>query len=814
MKDIVKKNYEEGFRSLLKRKPEIEPIFDVKNPKRQSFVITPQIADYYNLRGHLKEFVSKAKFSTAGIRSFIDILHSENPEKMYNDMFMALLIETEAEFLVDVHKEIKKRLVKIKDLKSHCKIIREKMGEKNVEVVEKIYGMKLEKILDFLKKNIVKIVGGEVRVHTAKYCEMEARILAGKGIYVIVPERYENSVAIYMYSFLTFILGTCGATHYTSSHSSNYVYGRKNLAPDGAQLLPEVYENYIKILERIINREIYSQGRHKVVMAEARNKKIMKNLKYDYMAKLFTSIINVSKQDVKTINEAAKKGHKIVLNCLNGSTWKTLEPMLDELGIDKNVFDLMWEEEDAFFNAGYLVDYDKQKDEYNVDHYGIDTTYTKVIPTIPYIDRLKGYPVGTMVFECDPDSDRFVLKQIMDKKAVPLLDEFGVDYLELERGKILAMPMPNKIFLALDIIDKEIIEGTGKWKDYTSLYYITYVSSRAWSEFGDALYPYLVRVMEMVGFKNLTAMQRLIEDWWFNRPDEYDFAFIDQLGRKIEINRDRQIRIHSKEEESGGRVGGTSEPCVKILGQRVLAMPEKSSADATLSVLTFASKEYLTNSKNKKYELSNNYLVMNFLKNRFKKYGLKSKIDIRLDLVHGQQGAIALMPYEKQQEAMKEALAKKENFNNFAFSLGKAVRDGKIDIEKAREVLIRALPDYAETWKCLDDITITEEKVVGGEMRPEGVPMIFKLKKGKVPLFTEVDFRPSGTDPLKSKIYIDAEKLSPEKRKEIESFFNKIIDYDFYNVLDEFGIKPVIPRNPVLGKINLKIIRLGKRKEL
>jgi len=37
--------------------------------------------------------------------------------------------------------------------------------------------------------------------------------------------------------------------------------------------------------------------------------------------------------------------------------------------------------------------------------------------------------------------------------------------------------------------------------------------------------------------------------------------------------------------------------------------------------------------------------------------------------------------------------------------------------------------------------------------RPEGVPCVFKNKDGKVAFVIELDFRPSGTDPLKSKTY-------------------------------------------------------------
>jgi len=86
----------------------------------------------------------------------------------------------------------------------------------------------------------------------------------------------------------------------------------------------------------------------------------------------------------------------------------------------------------------------------------------------------------------------------------------------------------------------EYLMENGLWDQYTSLYFITYVSSRAWSEFGDAVGG-LMRIMARVGFKNLTELQRNIEDWHDNRPDEYTFSFQDQLGRTVTIDRSKAI---------------------------------------------------------------------------------------------------------------------------------------------------------------------------------------------------------------------------------------------------------------------------------
>jgi len=805
--------YEQAWQQYTKERPVTVP-FDLKNPEEQTFVYTRQEAEDTNLRTHLKEFIKKSNASTAGIRAFIDILHSENPNKMYNDRFMALLIDAEAEFLSDVHKEVSSKIPDIenkKKMKAFIGEIRKNMGRKNVRLVEEIYGMPLEELIPFLKNNIVKLVGGEVRAHTAKFVEMEARILAQQGITVITTPEYSDSVTIYMFSFLTYLLGAAGATHYTSSHSADYLFGRKALSPNGSQLLPDVYEKYRTILTRKIEQEIYGpQGETTVVMGRADNINIKRTLTYERMTKLYASILNLTKKDIKLINEAAQKGHKIVLNCLNGSTWKTLLPLMKNLGINPDVFTPVMLEEDPYFNVGFeVIKSTSPSGEvfYSVDHLGVDTTMPRIVRTIPYPNLLKGMPVGTRVYEVDPDSDRFVFKQILaaTPKVKRQLAEFGIDFYPLEGNKILIAPSPNKSFLMLDIADVERMIADGTWDEFQSLYLITYVSSRAWVEFADAVKS-LMRIMSMVGFKNLADLQTKIEDWYNNRTNEPEFSFKDNLDRVITIDRSKKIRIHSKQEESGGRVAGLNSPCFNVLGDKVLAMPEKSAADSLFSELLFSSKVYLAAAAALpagtkidgpsvfKRAVQGSYSFLNYLSRSFKKYGLKSKIDVRIDIIHGKQGAIAGMNSSEQQKAMAESEAIKTNFNNFFFSMAKAVRDGEMPLSRVISMLTKISPKYADTWACLTEKTLTEEILAGGKTRPEGVPMVFELTGGKIPLVTGMSFRPSGTDPLRSKVYLDAETLTPEQRSAFEAEFDDLQKYDLYPVLEEYGVKPIIPK--------------------
>ncbi|MFA5337953.1 MAG: HEAT repeat domain-containing protein, partial [Candidatus Omnitrophota bacterium] len=799
-------------------------LFNMSNPNAQEHVFDSAECLKYNLykvngngdaSGHLIEFDDKSEASTAGIRAFINLLISYDPNKMYNDRFLALLIEAEARFLKEVHAKLRMQFPQTaQGVEELAERLRREMPAETISVIEEIYRMPLEEVIPFLRDNVVKLVGGEVRVHTAKFVEMETRMLAAHRIYTITTARYTDSVTIYMFSFLTFILGACGATHYTSSHSANYLYGRKVLSSDGSQLLPDVYERYRQILRDIIVRQMYKGNSYTVRVSAANDSHIMRTLTYERMAKLYAPILNISKADIEHINEATRNGHRIVLNCLNGSTYRTLIAILNELGIDTNVFIPVNSEEHKFFNAGYMVLMDKEGD-HSVEHLGIDTTLAKVVRTIPYAAILAGEPIGRKVYELDPDSDRFVLKQIVANNSAErsILTEYGLTSYKLDEERLLVAPSPNKTFLVLDIVDFERMNLAATWAEYLSLYFITYVSTNAWVEFAQAVKG-IQTVMAMVGYKNLTALQRSIEDWYFGQPHEMVFTFSDQLGNSITLERNKfnKLRVHSKQEESGGRVAGTSRPVTNVMGQKVLAMPEKSAADSLVAELVFSSAHYLENNG-----MSGTYSFTGFMDGAFKRYSLVSKIDERIDIEHGQQGIIASMMYDEQQAALARCKAVKTNFNNFFFSLGKAVREGRINIERAGKILSEVMPRYSGTWNALVAMTLTEEDVAGGRTRPEGVPMYFRAVDGETkPLVTKFAFRPSGTDPLKSKVYFDAETVPAGLKDDFEKYFILLTEYDLYAVLAHYGIEAIVakPENIVeevknINEVSLRKLELG-----
>ena len=81
--------------------------------------------------------------------------------------------------------------------------------------------------------------------------------------------------------------------------------------------------------------------------------------------------------------------------------------------------------------------------------------------------------------------------------------------------------------------------------------------------------------------------------------------------------------------------------------------------------------------------------------------------------------------------------------------------------------------------------------------------MSFSPKGDLSPLVTMFKFRPSGTDPLKSKVYIDAEVLGRDRIDEIKAVFDELKTKDLYAVLDAYGIEYAEPKPERANQIGL-----------
>ena len=770
--------------------------YNVGNPNAQAWMLNQGLLSAYNCGTYRGTFAKLAPRATAGLRDNYDVLDFNNPNYMYNGIFIPMILASEARFLHDMHREKAARLGAM-DLGTEAAKIERLLSPTTLDGISQIFqGRNVRETLELLRERPLKIMNREVRPQTDLMLELEARMMAAQGITVVAPERFSDTSNIYLTSFLCYLLGADGGTFYTPSHSSVYVLGRKALGPNGAQLYPEVYQGFIDHLGQIYDQA--EAGGFQMRMSERDNPLILNTLADDVVARLFAEALSPNPDSIAAVNLASQNGLRVVLNTLNGSAARGLRAQMAAFGVDARVFQPLLAEEDPYFRVGYTVARDG--DRYFADHLGVDTTAPKIVRQIPYAQMLKGEAVGTLVYECDPDNDRFVVKQILPESSRGLCEAFGIDVYPLSGGNILAAPSPNKMFLLLDIADYERMKSTGEWDANHFLYFPTYVSSAAWVEFSTNIAfseGNLDTFLSRVGFKNLNGVLGEIQDWYFGRPNEAEFTITPQIGGPVTLTRRRPIRVLSKEEESGGRVGGYPKTVYNILGEPSLSLPEKAVGDAALNHLINTAVRFNDGETTDQTQI---------IAQAFEKYGLVSCVDYRLDVLHGDQGIIAQVGPTEAQALKDRAGAEKTNFNNFFFSIADAIRKGTLTLDEAKALLTRVLPQWAETWKCLDAIVYVTEEVLGEE-GPEGVQMIFSKKDGVTPLVTQFKFRPSGTDPLKSKVYLDAKAISPARIKEVETAFDTLKGHDLYSVLDQAGIEPVMERPALLGQIGLTPIQ-------
>lgn len=383
--------------------------YDLADPSAQVIRLDAKMLQTYKVEGYLKDFEKLAPKATAGLRENYDVLDFNNPNYMYNPIFLTMLIKAEAKFIHELHGEKAAALTKM-DLAAKAHEVEQTLSRETIDGIREIFGGRsILQILELLRDRPLKIIAKEVRSQTDQMLELEARIMAADDITVITTEKFTDTTNIYLNSFLCFLLGSDSGTYYTPSHSAVYVLGRKLLAGDGAQLLPEVYGRFIELLKDIY-QEALAKG-YDVDISEKNNPSILNTLGYDNIACLFVQAIKPSVETIAEINKAAEGGLRIILNTLSGSAAKSLAAQFKAMGVSDKIFQPLWAEEDPFFKVGYVV---AEKDgQYFVDHLGVDTTSPKVVQQIPYAEVLIEVKVGTLVYECDPDNDRFVVKQVL-----------------------------------------------------------------------------------------------------------------------------------------------------------------------------------------------------------------------------------------------------------------------------------------------------------------------------------------------------------------------------------------------------------------
>ena len=711
------------------------PPFALDRSEASTFTFTPEIAERLNLRKQIEEFAEEAKVSTAGVRENQNVLCPWDHRYRINEYIFALIAEAIARLVKELQA---KRVAALPELTPEQ--IAAHLGPQDTALIEEIFQMPLAEAIAFARANPIRLVGGEVRSNTPRYVGLLSRIYAAQGLYVMVTEdrQFKDTSTIFIWSFLTYLLGVAGGDYFTSSHGAPQKQSDKILAQDGAQYLPPLYVRIVEHLYDILG-EIETKG-YTIHLAALDDPHLIFRLTYPRMAKLYCSYLRkgpASPAALALIQKAVGAGLRLKLDFFGGAGGKTISSIFDELQLSQ-VFEggLIRREEDPFFhNIGFRVAPKKGSSEYEVVHDSVDASLPIVVKSARYDLLLADSPDGQMVFNVDPDSDRFVVGQIVPKSEKAELDKWGITTLELGE-RLFALYSPNQFFLMLAENDRVIAVQEGTWKNYSNFDVHTYVSALAWDEWAEFHHIPVVRVP--VGFKEIAAVERQVEEAVRAGGPTQGVTVHDELGGSIAIG--PNPKLHHAGEESGGKIGGPQEPIYNLFGEKVLGMREKSSGEACLSAVTLAARLWL---EAKQANSPQGYFLHHYLESIFRDSKIRNTMEFRGDIVHYNE---AIFDPAELAKAKKEGIAERIVFNRFFQLLAEATLPGgpalsgtPVSLEQARDLLLEAMPAMTE-WNNLERI----------DRWSDGLQFWFRVG-GKV---RDLCLRPSGTD-AKSKVYLD-----------------------------------------------------------
>ena len=724
------------------------PPFDLEGDSASSFTITKEIAERINLRNQIEVFAEEAKVSTAGVRENQNVLCPWDHRFRINEYMFALMAEAQTRLVKELQAE---RIASLPPV--DVETVRERLGM-GVDVVEEIFDRPLDEVIELVKSVPVRAVGGEVRANTARFTDLMSRIYAAHGLPVLLTEdpHCKDSSNIYLWSFLVFALGLSGGDYFTSSHGAPQKQSDKILAPDGAQFLPDKYARIVDHLFDIL-KEIESGQGFTIHLAARDDKHLIRRLSYTRLARLYGDYLRTgpaSPVALSKIKKAIHQGLRLTLDFFGGSGYKSLHAIFRELEIDGVFKDgyLRTEEDSFFHNIGFRVGKKKDGSGLEVVHDSVDASVPAVVESCNYDEILKDTPVGRMVFNVDPDADRFVVGQVLPKEEAQALEDLGIAYIKVGPERIFAILSPNQFFLLLAENDRLVAIEDGTWKDTNPFDIHTYVSALAWDEWAEFHKIPVVRVP--VGFKEIAAIVRQVEEQ-LAEAEGGSITARAEAGQEIELG--ARPKLHHAGEESGGKIGGPVKLIPNVLGQQILAVREKSSGEACVSAVSLAANLYLAGGE----ENPEAMYLHRLLARVFKESNVQNPMESRGDIVHYNE---AIFDPAELAEAKKKGIAERVVFNAYFETLARRLRDGTSSLDETKAELTAAMPGLGELWDALESITIWSD----------GLQFWFAKNNSKG--IRDMCIRPSGTD-AKTKIYFDG----TDKRAMVEVFENHLLNF-------------------------------------
>lgn len=578
-------------------------------------------------------------------------------------------------------------------------------------------------------KEIRKLVGSEVRYNSDLYLDAIARIQAAQGIRTLTPKG-RKTIPIWLASFLAFKLDLLGGEYITSSHGISVKTATKDLNSQGSQYLPEESLEFVNKIQEIFDI-VEREGFYDIKIAPKNDPLIDESI-MDRLNDGVDLYVDYLKSGVaQNLDGVVKMEGKLFIESVGGCAYRTLSRVLEKLGIqDKYVWNNI--EEDPFFHSIGKYDTDPKGNKTFYD-YSVDATvlakkpdgrgkyvkYFPVIESLHYEKVLKDLPLGTIVLITDPDHDRLTVCQIEASGNEPMLDEFGISYIELDENRILTVYTANQAFLMLMNYRVKQLKHEGKFKNHPRFMIKTTASALSWDEWAGVNGIKVVNVP--VGFKEIANIMKKVELQIKNNPDK-EVVVDDVFGNSINLG--VQPRMIFGGEESGGMIMGSEDLIESLSGRKAIAMREKSATEAIIVASCLGAKLEEENTT------LSEYLVQIFEENN-----IIAKFDVREDIAYYNESEPDI---EKLKQAKVEGEKQRTKNDLFYLSLAIGIREGLFGVDKVKEVLNDAFHE-------LNFDNLQSVKFVG-----DGTYLQFSDKY--------VEIRPSGTD-AKTKAYSGGENL-------------------------------------------------------
>ncbi len=627
-------------------------------------------------------------------------------------------------------------------------------------------------------KEIVKIAGREVRYNSDLFLDAIARIQAANGIKTLVPEG-RKTIPIWLASFLAFKLDLLGGEYITSSHGISVKNATKDLNCQGSQYLPEESMEFVDKIREIFD-ETKKNGTYEIKIAAHNNplidEKVMASIEDGvdlYVEYLKSGVSQSFNLDLIKSLEA-----EIIIENVGGSAYRTLSRVLKKLGVEDK---FVWfnTEEDAFFHSIGKYDHTPKGEKAFYD-YSVDATvvakrqngekFFPVIETLKYNEKLKDFPLGTVVLITDPDHDRLTITQTESCLRIPKLEEAGIDYVKIDEKTILTVFTANQAFLMLMDFWAKQLKAQKLWDKHPRFMIKTTASALSWDEWAKNNGVKVVNVP--VGFKEIANIMKKVELKLKKHPDK-EVIIDDVFSNPINLGVNPRLLFGG--EESGGMIMGTEELIKSQHGRCAVAMREKSATEAIIVASALVSKLY------KRKQLLSEYLVEIFNESK-----IIGRFDTRVDIAYYNESEPDI---NKLKESKTEGEKKRTKNDLFYLSMAIAVKENVMTIEDVKEVLNDSFKslifDNLKSIKFVGDGTYLEFDDKYIEIRPSGTDAKTKaygggLDKGIIEMYANALGNYSGDRTELHKKYI-TDKFYNEAKDKAMKYYLEFVDKDANN---------------------------------